>query len=212
VRRIRVPVGVIIFFFIVIAIVLISRIVPPLQYSNALHVRNAPTYVFASLTIKYLHPPIYQEQYVMRDDNGVSSFKYIVRGTRRQITVSAAPHVAYDVSFFFGKLATDGVWQLSNLPDEGNTSVHYTVFVRQTEAFHTAANSATFTDPMYWATRAGHYYHLHLNPKGPLPNVFTLHGTPLRDRHYLQIVDDFRTFGSGAFHVAISRAKTEAAK
>lgn len=213
----RFPLGLALGIIVIIVLVVAARYEPlfgpPGEYGKIVSMRGAPSHIAASLTIHYTKPPIYQEMYQVRDDNGVSTYEYVVRSyAGRQITVRAPPRVIYDVSFFFGKLIQDGIFDVPSLPARGNAQVSYTVDARRTEAMHTDTNSADFTDPQFWATTKTHVYHLHLSPTGPLPNVFTLHGGAIRDPRYLQIVNDFRTFGPSVFRTAVTRAKADAVK
>lgn len=211
----RFPIGLVITVFLVVAIAVSLRFAPPINWKNftsAERVRTAPTDSYASLEIAYDNPPIFDERYQMEDRNGVSTFSYTVvkatgSRTRESVTIKAPPEATYDVSFFFGQLVTDGVWGVPTRPPRGDTSAHYTLSVRQTEDFQTNSHSFTFTDPHYWATTAGHEYHIHLSPHGPLPNLLQLQGTGFQDPRYQQLVNDFRTFGSPQFRAAIVRAR-----
>ena len=67
-NRRRFPTGLVIAVFIVIAIGLSIRFVPPINWKNftgADRVRTAPTDSYASLDIAYDHPPIFDERYQM---------------------------------------------------------------------------------------------------------------------------------------------------
>ncbi|HEY9085610.1 MAG TPA: hypothetical protein VIN40_06710 [Candidatus Tyrphobacter sp.] len=209
----RFPLGLAIFIFAVIALTVSwhyfgPRELGPKERGKVIAVRNAPSDLYASLTVRYEHPPIYREFYEMRDRNGISSFAYVVQSyTGKQITVKAPPQAIYDVSFFFGELVNDGVWEIPNRPPRGNTSVRYTITVRQTEDYQSGSRSTTFTDPHYWATSAGREYHIRLSPTGPEPNLLQLQGTRLRDPRYQQIVDDFHAFGSEAFRSSVASAR-----
>jgi hypothetical protein len=210
----RFPYGLAIAILVIVVLVVVARYEPLFgpadEYGKVVSMRSAPSHISASLVMRYAKPPIYQESYEVRDDNGVSTYQYVVRSyAGRQITVKAPPRITYDVSFFFGKLMQDGIFDVSNLPVRSDAQVSYTVSARRTEAMHTDTNTAVFSDPQFWATTKTHIYHLHLSPKGPLPNILTLHGGALRDPRYLQIVNDFQTFGPQAFRTAVARANAD---
>jgi hypothetical protein len=211
----RFPTGVVVAILVIVVLVVVARYEPLFgpsgEYGKVVSMRGAPSHIYASLAIHYAKPPIYQEIYEVRDDNGISTYQYIVRSyAGRQITVRAPPRVTYDVSFFFGKLIQDGIFDVPSLPANGDEQVSYTVNARRTEAMHTDTNTANFTNPQFWASTKTHIYHLHLSPKGPLPNIFTLHGGAIRDPRYLQILDDFRAFGPKAFRTAVNKANADA--
>ena len=211
----RFPMGLVIAIFVVLALVVSWRFMPPIDWKKFVsteQVRSAPTDSYAMLDIKYANPPIFEERYQMEDRNGVSTFSYtVVRAesgrARLSVTVKAPPTATYEVSFFFGQLVTDGVWNVPSRPPRGDTSVAYALAVRQVEDYRTTTNSATFTDPHYWATTAGREFHIHLSPHGPLPNLLQLQGTGVRDPRYEQLVNDFRNFGPPNFRAAIVKAR-----
>lgn len=210
------PTGWAILLFAILAVLVSLHFFPPREFGrlgNVMRMRNAPSDLYAFLSIRYDHPPIYQETYEMRDRNGISTFQYAVRSyAGRQITIKAPPQAIYDVSFFFGKLVNDGVWDIPNRPPRGNTSVHYTVTVRQRVDFRRGAHSAAFTDPQYWAKTAGREYQIQLSPNKPVPNLLQLRATILQDPRYQQIVDDFRAFGPPAFRSNVEKARVDVRK
>lgn len=171
-------------------------------------VRQRPTILYLSLTIKYDNPPIYQEQYVMQNNNGLSSALYRVRAySGKQVTILEPPRPAYEVTFFIEQVEQDGLWQLLNKPPRGNTSVHYTLYAHEIINGTQGSRTIVFTDPHYWAKTAGRQYELHLNPNSPTPNLLTLKGTAIADPRYQQIVQAFRNFGPPVFRSKIAQAK-----
>ena len=125
------------------------------RFAPVIHAQRAPSELYARLTIHYAKPPIDTEEYRMSDIEGVSSFQYSIRGyDGRQITVNAPPARVYDVSFFFGRLVQDGVWDLVNRPSLPDANAHYTVYVKQLADYQNGQRTVTFTDPQYWATKA----------------------------------------------------------
>jgi len=212
----RFPFGWIILAVAIIIVVSSVWLFPPSEFSrfgNIVRIRNSPSDLYAALTIHYDHPPIYEESYEMVDRNGVSTFHYLVRAyAGREITITAPPEAVYDVSFFFGKLVNDGVWDIPSRPPRGDTSIHYSVTVRQTVDFKHGERTVTFTDPHYWATTAGHQFEIHLDRNKPVPNLLQLRGTTLQDPRYEQIVGDFRAFGSDAFRENVAKARAALSK
>ncbi len=172
------------------------------------HAVDAPSVLYASLTITYDNPPIVSETYETLDDNGLSSFSYRIRGYNgRQVTVSAPPRKITDVSYFFGALVEDGIWNLTSLPTRGNASIHYRIDVRQTADYKHGEHIVTFTDPHWWATTAGRQYSITLSKGKPVPDLMTLKSTTLADPHYEKIVNAFRAFGSNVFRKNVANAR-----
>ncbi|MBV8371719.1 MAG: hypothetical protein JOY69_00535, partial [Candidatus Eremiobacteraeota bacterium] len=118
------------------------------------HAQRAPSQLYARMTVRYTKPPIYEEEYRMQDIEGISTFEYRVRSYNcKQITVKAPAGKMYDVSFFFGGLDQDGIWQLVDLPPVRGTQAYYAVYVKQLADFKQGERTVTFTDPDYWASR-----------------------------------------------------------
>jgi len=184
---------------------------------------KCPSDIALRLTIDYDKPPIYQEEYLMNDVDGVSTSSYRIRGyAGKQIKIVAPPSKTYDVSFLFGLVVQDGIWDLMDRAPRGNTAVHYTLYVRQ-KALITVADAAgatktvcrtgdrtiTFTDPHYLATTAGRQYQIDLGkgaPKSPV-DLLKMQSTTLADPHYEKIVDDIRAFGPDSFRSKVAAAR-----
>jgi hypothetical protein len=98
------------------------------------------------------------------------------------------------------------VWQLVNQPPRGNTSVHYTIHVRQVVDFKQGERTITFTDPHYWAVTAGRQYNIDLSKNSP-SDLLKMNSTSLADPRYLTIVNDFRNFGPDEFRARIVKAR-----
>ncbi len=182
--------------------------------SQVERILNQPSAIHVRLLISYDKPPIYQEEYRMQDIDGKSSFEYRIQSfSGHQITVTAPPHTTTDVSFFFGKLVHDGVWDLVDKPPRGNTGVHYTISIRQAADFKEGGRTIVFTDPHYWATTAGRQYAIDLRKTNP-NDLLKLNSTELADPRYEQIVNDFLAFGPPEFRakVAAVRALIEEGK
>lgn len=174
------------------------------------HVIQAPSQIYCRLLVSYDKPPVYEEEYRMQDIEGMSTFEYRIRTyDGKQITIKAPPHEMYDVSYFYGKLDQDGVWQLVNQPPRGNTNVHYTVYVKQLADYKQGERTITFTDPHYWATTGGRQFQIDLSKNKP-GDLLKMQSTVLENPHYLQIVNDFRDFGPDSFKARIARARASA--
>jgi len=206
----RFPVGWAILVLAIIAVVLAFRV----HWADELHrmsevrqTTKAPSRIYARMLIRYDKPPIYEEEYRMQDIEGVSTFKYRIRGFNgREITITAPASEIYDVAFFFGSLDEDGVWQLVDQPPRGKTSPEYTVYVQQSVDFKEGKRTITFTDPVYWATTAGRQYEIDLSKTNP-NDLLKLQSTQLANPHYLAVVKDFREFGPPIFRQKIAAAQ-----
>jgi hypothetical protein len=211
----RFPVGWAIFAFAVVMLVAGVLLYGPSEFARwreVIHVGKAPSALYARLVIRYDTPPIYEEVWSMQDVNGISSYSYRVRSyAGKEIIVGMPPGRVYDVSFFFGKLVQDGVWDLRSTPPVGNTRIHYTVFVKQVVDYKQGERTITFTDPHWWAVTAARSYRIHLSPNAPVPDLLMLKGRPMRDVRYQEIVDDFRSFGPAQFRAAVAQARAEIA-
>jgi hypothetical protein len=174
------------------------------------HAQNAPSRLYARLTIRYEHPPVFEEQYYMQDIDGTSTFNYQIRGYNcRLITIKAPEGRIYDVSFFFGGLDEDGIWQMTNQPPLPHSNATYTVYVHQVADFKQGSRTVTFTDPDYWAGHSTRReVHLDLS-KGDADNLLRLQ-TQTRDPRYEKIVQDFREFGPDEFRRNVAAAQARA--
>ncbi len=177
------------------------------RFGPAIHAQHAPSVLIARMTVRYTKPPIYQEEYRMSDIEGVSTFQYRIRGVKgHQITVTAPPARVYDVSFFFGRLGQDGVWQLVNKPPLPNADAYYTIYVKQLADYKQGERTVTFTNPEYWAKKAGQQFQIDLS-KGVPKNLVYIASQQAGDAHYEQIVTDFRDFGPDEFRHNIELAQ-----
>lgn len=203
--------GTAIFIFCVVFIVLGTIFIkwPDFQHkSEVSRVRNSASVLELSLKIKYDKPPIYLEQYSMRNDNGVSTAQYKIQGfSGKVVTVTLPPDKTYTVTFFFEQVVQDGIWKLMNKPAAGNTDAVYTLHIHQVADKEQGSRTIVFTDPHYWATTAGRQYHIQLSPNSPTPDLTKLQSTTLADPRYLQIVTAFRNFGSDSFRAKVQQAQ-----
>lgn len=171
-------------------------------------VANAPSAVYLRLTIRYDKPPVYEEEYRMQDVNGVSTSRYKITGYNgKVITIIAPPDRTYTVSFFFEKLVQDGIWKVTNRPPRGDTTKHYTLYIKQQVQHEQGSRTILFTDPHYWATTAGRQYQIHLNKNKATPDLLKLQSTSLADPRYQQLVNDFLTYGHPSFRTRVTQAQ-----
>jgi hypothetical protein len=181
----------------------------PHPVSGIGHAQNAPSRLYAALTIRYAHPPIFEEQYHMQDIDGVSTFEYSIRGYNcRLVTIKAPTGRIYDVSFFFGGLDQDGIWQLVNTPPMPHAAATYTVYVKQVADFKQGDRTVIFTDPEYWASHTAREVQLDVS-KGDSENLLRMQA-PSPDPRYQKIVEDFRNFGPDEFRQNVAQAQARA--
>jgi hypothetical protein len=211
----RFPIGI---FIIVLCVVMLAigwRIYGPGEmgrFGPALHAQRAPSLLEARMLVRYTQPPVYEEEYHMTDNEGVSTFTYRVRGVKgHQVTVTAPPARVYDVSFFYGKLVQDGIWQLVNKSPRPDADGYYSVYVHQLADYQHGERTVTFTNPQYWASRAGQQFEIDLS-KGVPKNLVYLASQQAGDGRYQEIVSDFRAFGPDEFrhNVAAAQARIRA--
>ncbi len=206
----RFPIGLFIIVLSAVMLFLGWRIYGPGEmgrFAPAIHAQHAPSELYARMTIKYPKPPIYQESYRMSDVEGVSLFEYEVRGySGHVITVKAPAARVYDVSFFFGLLGQDGIWQLVDKPPLPEPDAFYTVYVKQLADYKQGDRTVTFTNPQYWATKAGRQFNIDLS-KGVPKDLLRLESSQVADPRYAQIVQAFRDFGPDEFRRNVAAAQ-----
>jgi hypothetical protein len=206
----RFPIG--LFIIVVSAVMLFLgwRIYGPGEmgrFAPAIHAQHAPSELYARMTIKYPKPPIYQEAYRMSDVEGVSLFEYEIRGYNGHvITVKAPAARVYDVSFFFGLLEQDGIWQMVDKPPLPEPDAFYTVYVKQLADYKQGERTVIFTNPQYWATKAGRQFNIDLS-KGVPKDLLRLESSQVADPRYAQIVQAFRDFGPDEFRHNVAAAQ-----
>lgn len=203
--------GTAIFIFAVIFIVLGTIFIPWPDFQHkkeVTRIRQSASVLDVGLTMKYDKPPIYLEQYTMHNDNGISNVEYKIQGySGKVVTISLPPDKTYAVTFFFEEVVQDGIWQLMNKPDAGNTDVHYTLHIHQVADREQGSRTITFTDPHYWAIEAGRQYHIQLSQNSPTPDLTKLQSTSLADPRYEKIVNAFRAFGPSSFRDKVRQAQ-----
>jgi hypothetical protein len=177
------------------------------RFGPAIHAQNAPSRLYARMLVRYTKPPIEEEEYRMSDVEGVSTFQYRIRGDNGHlITVTAPAARVYDVSFFFGRLVQDGVWDLVDRAPRPGANAHYTIYVEQYADYKHGSRTVTFTDPQYWAKKAGQEFEIDLS-KGVPSNFVRMESEQKAGGGYEQIVTDFRNFGPDEFRHNISLAQ-----
>lgn len=176
------------------------------RFGPAVHAQRAPSLLEARLLVRYTKSPVYEEEYRMTDNEGVSTFNYRVRGVKgHQIAVTAPPARVYDVSFFFGKLVQDGIWQLVDKAPRPDVDAFYAVYVHQLADYQHGERTVKFTNPQYWASRAGRQFEIDLSKGVPKNLVFI--ASQQGDARYQEIVTDFRDFGPDEFRHNVANAQ-----
>jgi hypothetical protein len=182
------------------------------RFGPAIRAQKAPSELYARMAVRYAKPPIFEEEYRMSDVEGVSTFVYRIRGYKgHEIKVTAPAARVYDVSFFFGKLGQDGIWQLVDKPPLPNADARYTVYVKQLADYKRGERTVTFTNPQYWATKTGRQFQIDLS-KGIPSDLLRIQSSQVADPRYAQIVADFREFGPDEFrhNIAVAQARIRA--
>jgi hypothetical protein len=175
------------------------------RYDAARRVADLPSAIRLSMIVRYKTGAIAEEDYRMADVNGVSSSQYRAVGRNGvAIKLDSLPRETYDVSFFFEKSVTDGIWELTSRPPRGDMATSYAIDVYQLTGGRHGSRHITFTDPHYWATTGGHQFHIKLERNKPVPNLLELSSTVVVEPRYQKLVDDFRGFGSEEFRSKVA--------
>lgn len=194
----------------VIGVIAIFVVNYPLEKKRAADVAQrqaCPSQIYARLLMRYDKPPIYEEEYRMQDVEGKSAFDYRIRSySGKEVTIVAPARAMYDVSFAYGRMDQDGVWQLVNQPARGNTSVQYTVYVKQLVECKQGERTITFTDPHYWATTAGRQFSIDLSKQKP-QDLLKMDSKSIANPGYEKVVNEFLTFGPDTFRKKIAAAQ-----
>jgi hypothetical protein len=180
------------------------------RYARTRTVLRSPSVVRLALTVRRERGPLLEEDYRMADIDGLSSASYRVVGRNGAvIELKSLPRTTYDVTFFFEKTVSDGVWDLPDKPPRGDLSVSYVISVAQTVNGAHGAHAFHFTDPHYWAVTGGRQYHIRLEPGKATPDLLHLESTSIAEPRYRRLVDDFQAFGSAAFRAQIAAARAK---
>ncbi len=178
------------------------------RYAQVEQVKNSASFIQLEMTVAYPAGRILEEHYTLVDDNGQSKATYAVTDRKGNRAHFDEYIHGYGVSFAFDKLVQDGIWGLMSKPPRGRDQPVYTVSIRQTVQREHGSRTVRFSDPEYWAK--AREFHIVLDPKRPTPtqaDLVKLQTTAEPDSRYLNVVNDFRTFGSPAFKVTIRRAR-----
>lgn len=178
------------------------------RFKGAKNVLTAKSEIRLRLDINHTGGPFTEETYILNDIDGESSATYRVAGRNNTaVTVEMKPYQTYDVSFAFGRLVQDGLWDSVSKPARGDLSTTYAVTAYQSIEGKSGTHRFTFTDPHYWAN--AREFQIHLEKGKALPNLLVL-AENARDKRYEEIVNDFRTFGTKEFQDQIARAQIRA--
>lgn len=177
------------------------------RFNEVKAMASSPSAFNVELKIDYARGRVAEEIYAMSDRNGVSVASYAVTDRSGTTARFHEDLGGYEVSFLFGKLVQDGIWDLSSQPPRGDPTIRYAISVNQTAQEQHGSRSFTFTDPHWWATTAGRQYSIHLDKDKPVPDLLQLSSTSLAEPRYERLVDDFRAFGSPQFKATIQTAR-----
>jgi hypothetical protein len=182
------------------------------RYAKNDAILHSASDIKVAMQIAYDRGPLRQETWTMRDRDGLSTLAYRALGRNGvQVTISERPSDTLNdqtnVSFLFGKLVQDGLWDLPSKPPRGDTNAHYTISVYQLITNEHGGRTFGFTDPHYWATTGGHQFTIHLEKDKPVPDLLRMSSTTLVEPRYGELVDDFRSFGPQSFRTRIASEK-----
>lgn len=178
------------------------------RYDAARRVAASFSDIRLGMVVNYDSGPVLRESYRMEDRNGISTSEYHIAGRNGlNVDVKSAPRETYDVSFFFEKAVSDGIWELRNRPPRGTSGVHYTIDVYQLNDGKHGSHAFTFNDPHYWATTGGHQFVIHLDRNKPVPDLLRMSSTTVVEPRYGLLIDDFTSYGSPAFRNDVAAAK-----
>ena len=180
------------------------------QRAQQVHaIKTSHSELHLAMTAEHEHGPLAREEWRMDDIDGRSIAIYSATDRAGRTVRVEAKMQTYDVSFLFGKAVQDGVWELINRPDRGDRSTHYHIYVAQVVNGTSGKRDYAFTDPHYWATTAGHQFHITLDKNKPVPDLLALKSAAQAEPRYEKIVSDIKNFGSPKFRSTISKARAE---
>lgn len=178
------------------------------RYNQTHQVGNSRSVIDLRMHVVYDIGSVSDEEYRLRDVDGISTVQYRVSGVNgRTYTIVSPPSHGYTVSFFFDRVVQDGIWQIENKPPRGDTSAHYTLAIAQVAQNDHGSRIITFTDPHYWAVTAGRQFRIHLDRHKPTPNLVTLASTSSADPRYERIVKAFRSAGTVSFQRKVKEVR-----
>ncbi len=182
------------------------------RYSASRQVLGTRSELRLAMTVRHDAGPIAEEDYAMRDLDGVSSSSYkALARSGLEISIAERPRATTEdgpnVAFFFQQTVADGIWELQSKPPRGDRSTHYVLDIYQDVNGQHGSRHVTFTDPHYWAATGGHQFHIHLDKNKPVPNLLKLTSTTLVEPRYEKVVNDFRSFGPASFRTKVTAAR-----
>lgn len=188
-----------------------QRVLMP-RYRAAHRVLYSKSELRLAMVVRHDSGPIAEEDFAMRDLDGVSTSSYRALGrSGLQIAIDERPRATMEdgpnVAYFFQQVVADGIWDLMSRPPRGDRSTHYTLDIYQEVTGQHGSRHVTFTDPHYWATTGGHQFHLHLDKNKPVPDLLKMTSTTLVEPRYEKVVADFRNFGPVSFRTKVMAAR-----
>ncbi len=182
------------------------------RYSASRQVLVSRSELRLSMTVRHDTGPLVQEDYAMRDVDGLSTSSYKALGRSGvQISIAERPRATTEngpnVAYFFQQTVADGIWELVSKPPRGDRNTHYVLDIYQDVNGQHGSRRVTFTDPHYWAATGGHQFQIHLEKNKPVPNLLNITSTTLVEPRYEKVVNDFRNFGPTSFKSKVTAAR-----
>jgi len=196
---------------IVIIVTIVAFVVPYVKRQSAVNsVLNANSTWTVTMQ-QYLHVGALSEQtYRINNDNGKVEMFY--SATNRDGTITKqfdVPLFGPDATFLFEQLRAEGIWGLPDKAVRPHPKDEYIFMVAQTLGDEGGHRAFGFSDPEFWATTKGLEYPLNLkDPKNPIG----ITSRPLRDPHYLKLVQLVEQFGPPSVQQAQMKIRTELAE
>lgn len=195
----------------VIIVTVIAFVVPYVKRQNAVSsVLNANSTWTVTMQ-QYLHVgPLSEQTYRINNDNGKVSMFYSATNQDGTITKQFdVPLFGPDATFLFEQLRAEGIWGLPDKAVRPHPKDEYVFLVAQTLGDEGGHRVFGFSDPEFWATTKGQEYPLNLkDPTHPI----AVTSRPLRDPHYLKIVQLMEGFGPTSVQQAQMKIRMELAE
>lgn len=180
------------------------------QRAEQVHaIKTSRSELHLAMSAEHDRGPLAREEWRMDDIDGLSSAVYSATDRHGKTVRVDAKMETYDVSFLFGKAVQDGVWELITRPPRGDRSTRYHIYVAQTANGLSGKRDYSFTDPHYWATTAGHQFHITLDKNKPVPDLLKLKSETLAEPRYQKLVNEIEEFGSPKFRATVAKARAE---
>ncbi|HVA37801.1 MAG TPA: hypothetical protein VNJ51_09325 [Candidatus Dormibacteraeota bacterium] len=179
------------------------------KFERVQRVLDSPSELHLSMLVSYRSGPLVEERYAMDDVDGRSEVAYTLLG-RNGVRASVHDILrSVDVPAFFDKAKQDGIKELAAKPFVNGANAAYTIRVASSIGGVSGSHTFAFTSPEFWATKAGHEYHIVLSKDKPVPDILTLKGLSRNDPRYLHLVQAFESFGTPRFLAAKARARAD---